>query len=142
MEPNYARPSFTPVAKPLPHVIKKDADAKTDDRAERAVKKAVDARDGKQCRCCGRRGDPEAKTALGKIHRAHIKDASLGGPYVARNLVSLCWICHALVHAKKFWFVGTNANKPMRFRIEATVIKKVFGPGRTIPPHVLVKRAA
>jgi hypothetical protein len=131
MEPNW---------KPLPRALGLDSNTRAAARAKAAVDREVDDRDGRTCQCCGRRGNPYALTTLGKIHRAHIKAASLGGEYSAKNLVSLCWICHALHHTKRLlYIVGTNANKPLRFRIAASVIERVFLRG-VIPEHVTVVR--
>lgn len=108
----------------------------------RAVNAQVDARDGKRCRCCGRRGDPNATTTLGRIHRAHIRDASRGGPYEAWNLCSLCWLCHALEHAKQLWFVGVDASDrradgqfELAFELHEAAVVEIFGT-RALPPHV------
>lgn len=140
MAVNYARQPFAPQPKDPKafRALTKDEASKGDDKEKRKVDAEVDARDGKRCRCCGRRGNPYATTTLGRIHRAHIQDASKIGPYVAKNLCSLCWICHALEHAKKLWFKGTDANSmPMRFEIAASVVEKVFGK-RQPQAHVKV----
>lgn len=128
-----------PMWKPLPKAIEKERAAKVDARVKREVDAEVDARDGKRCRCCGRRGNPNAMTTLGKIHRAHIKDASLIGAYIPKNLCSLCWICHALEHAKALFFKGKNANRfPMKFEVKESVVGEVFG--RDIPAYVKVMK--
>lgn len=127
-----------PQPKPTPRVIVKHKAQKTDDAHERAVKAEVDRRDGKRCRCCTRRGNPEALTTIGKIHRAHIQDASRSGPYEAWNLCSLCWICHSLEHAKQLWFVGTDANElTLGFEIHEAAVVEVFGTS-TLPRHVRI----
>lgn len=126
---------FYPQPKPRPRVLEKRDDKRERDAHERRVNAAVDARDGKRCRCCGRRGDPTATTTLGRIHRAHIRDASVGGPYESWNLVSLCWLCHALEHAKKLWILGTNADRRIEFEIHEAAVVEVFG-SRLLPGHV------
>ena len=65
---------------------------------ERAVHKAVDARDGHRCRVCGRRCDPHAIDLLRRAHRHHLVYRSAGGATTTGNLVSLCADCHADVH--------------------------------------------
>jgi 5-methylcytosine-specific restriction endonuclease McrA len=126
--------------KPPPKIFEK-RDAKRDaERIERIVHAEVDARDLKRCRCCGRKGDPYALEALGRIHRAHIRDASRGGPMSAANLVSLCWVCHALEHAKQLHIVGTDANErhaPLTFEVHEAAVVEVFGT-RVLPRHVRI----
>lgn len=118
---------MTGFPKPLPRAVKKDAARSKRGATERAVNREVDRRDGRQCRCCERNGNPEATTTLGRIHRAHIVDASRGGTYTAENLCSLCWICHSLEHAKRIWFVGTDANDmTLGFEMSADIARLVF----------------
>ena len=138
---NYTPPSFadrTAGQKPRARVFQKiDAKAKAE-KVQREAYAAVDARDKKRCRCCGRKGNPNATTTLGRIHRAHIQDASKGGAMAAGNLVSLCWICHALEHGKQLHVIGTNADLPaMRFEIHEAAVVDVFG-ARVLPKHVRI----
>jgi hypothetical protein len=111
---------------------KRDADA-----LKREVYAEVDQRDDKHCRCCGRRGNPNATTTLGRIHRAHILDSSRGGEMASWNICSLCWICHALEHTgTQLFFVGTDANKlTLGFEIHEAAVVDVFG-NRELPKHV------
>jgi hypothetical protein len=76
-------------------------------------------------------------TTLGRIHRAHIRDASRGGEYLPSNLCSLCWICHALEHAKQLWFVGDDANALIGFEIHEAAVVDVFG-AQPLPRHVRI----
>lgn len=129
---------FHPQPKPLPRAVSKQAAARSEDAHERAVNAEVDRRDGKRCRCCRRKGDPNATTTLGRIHRAHIVDASRGGAYASSNLCSLCWLCHAIEHAKQLWFVGSDANEiTLGFEIHEAAVVHVFGT-RHLPPHVRI----
>lgn len=125
--------------KPRPRILDQRDAQRALEAHVRRVQAIVDRRDEKRCRCCGRRGDPSSLTALGRIHRAHIQDASRGGPCSPENLVSLCATCHALEHAKQLWFVGTNANldadPPLQFDIHEAAVLEVFGT-RELPPHV------
>lgn len=70
-----------------------EADAKW-----RAVCKAVDQRDGRRCRCCDARSDPEAIGLLTRGHRHHLVYQSAGGPDTTDNLVTLCASCHDAEH--------------------------------------------
>lgn len=122
--------------KPRPRALDKQARQRDREAHVRQVNAAVDMRDGKRCRCCGRRGDPNATTTLGRIHRAHIQDASCSGAYELSNLCSLCWICHALEHAKQLWFAGEDANDlAMPFEIHEAAVVEIFG-ARPLPAHV------
>lgn len=133
--PNYERPELTACPKPAPRIFSKRDDKREREKHERQVNAAVDARDQKRCRCCRRKGNPNATTALGKIHRAHIRDASRGGPYEAWNLCSLCWLCHALEHAKQLHFKGHNANERIEFDLHEAAVVHIFGE-RDLPAHV------
>lgn len=126
-----------PLDKPRPRVLDRRDGERDAEREKRRVYAEIDARDQKVCRCCGRRGNPYATTALGKLHRAHIRDASRGGLMAAWNLVSLCWICHALEHAKQLFIIGTNANKVLRFEIKEVAFVEVFA-ARELPKHVRI----
>ena len=121
--------------KPRPEILDKRDSQRDAERHERAVYAEVDARDLKRCRICMRRGNPYAVDALGRIHRCHIKDASRGGEFAARNIFSGCWICHSLIHAKQVFVLGTNANARLEFEIEEAAVIDVFGT-RPVPSHV------
>lgn len=135
--PLRGEPLLPPIEKPRPRVLDRIEEDRDIERQKRAAYAEVDARDQKRCRCCGRKGNPYALTALGKIHRAHIRDASRGGPMEAWNLVSLCWICHAIEHAKQLFIIGTNANKLIRFEIKEAAVVEAFGT-RELPKHVRI----
>lgn len=134
-EPVYACPKDTP------SIIDKINDGREAKRVKREVYKAVDERDERTCRCCGRRGNPNAKTALGRIHRAHIQDASLLGPMATANILSLCWVCHVLEHAKQLFIIGTDADTRgadrITFEILEAAVVHVFGT-RVLPAHVRI----
>jgi 5-methylcytosine-specific restriction endonuclease McrA len=104
-------------------------------RIKREVHKAVDERDKRQCKCCGRKGNPNSTTAIGRLHRAHIQDASRGGAMETENILLLCWICHGLEHAKQLHIIGTNADKHVTFEIHEAAVVEVFG-SRVLPSHV------
>lgn len=82
----------------------------------RAVCKAVDARDGKQCRCCDTRSDPEATGLLKRGHRHHLVYRSAGGTDTTDNLVHLCAQCHADEHANKLRIDGNPDERLTFFR--------------------------
>lgn len=142
MAANYDRPEFDPevaakLAKPskLDRIANKRDAKRKEDAHERAVNAIVDARDKGRCRCCGRRGNPDATTVLERLHRAHLIDASLGGPSEPWNLCTLCADCHAAEHAKQLHFVGLNANERIEFEILEAAVVALFGY-RQIPAHV------
>lgn len=128
--------------KPRPRIFDQIEERREADSLKRAVYAEVDARDQRLCRCCGRKGNPNATTAIGRIHRAHIRDASRGGQLAAWNLCSLCWICHALEHAKQLFFIGKDANSPrLGFEIHEAAVIDVFGT-QPLPRQVRIITAS
>lgn len=87
-----------------------------EEAAWRAVCKAVDARDGKQCRCCDKRSDPEATGLLKRGHRHHIVYRSAGGTDTTDNLVTLCAQCHSDEHKNKLRIEGNPDERVTFFR--------------------------
>lgn len=81
----------------------KEADAEA---AWKAVCKVVDTRDGKSCRCCDKRSDPDATGLLKRGHRHHLVYRSAGGQDVSSNLVTLCADCHNAEHRHKLRIDG------------------------------------
>lgn len=86
---------------------KADAEA-----AWREVCKLVDLRDGKQCRCCDKRSDPDATGLLTRGHRHHLVYRSAGGRDTTTNLVTLCATCHDDEHRSRLWVTGVNPDRP------------------------------
>lgn len=127
------------ILKPLPRLaVRKDEDREAT-RRKRAIYAAVDARDSRRCALCGRRADPYAVDPLFRMHRAHIRDASLCGPLETWNLASLCGArCHLeLVHGKAVTMRGNPDKGTLRFTITAGAAAKIFA-GRDVPGHVRV----
>lgn len=109
-------------------------DKQAAERDELRIKREAKARDGYECRCCGRSGKG--------VEAHHIKPVSLGGPTTLANLVTLCHGCHGL--AKSNYFIslrGRNGNKPITFVMSRKVAEIVFGH-RTIPPQVKIRGRA
>lgn len=105
---------------------KRDA-ARDKERAKRSAYAAVDARDQHRCRCCGKRA----------THKHHIRFRSKGGEDASANLVSLDAGCHALIHARQLWIVGSNADKRLVFEIHEAAVVDVFGT-KSLPAHVRI----
>jgi hypothetical protein len=123
--------------KPKPRILQRRAEKRKADAEKRDVYLLVDARDCKQCKVCGRKGNPYAVDPLGKLHHVHILDASLGGEMKTWNLWLGCSICHALIHAKQLWPVTRNADQSMRFEIHEAAVVEVFGR-KHLPAHVRI----
>lgn len=70
--------------------LERDANADTN---WRRVCRLVDQRDGRQCRCCDKRTNPD-DVGLLRGHRHHIVYRSACGPDATWNLVTLCHVCH------------------------------------------------
>lgn len=71
-----------------------------DDAIWRSVCKVIDARDGRTCRACGKRTNPD-DVGLLRGHRHHLIYRSAGGADVKENLVTLCASCHDAEHVKR-----------------------------------------
>jgi hypothetical protein len=113
----------------VPRVLADKADERQS-KAERAVvRKQVNERDERQCRCCGSRCN---------LHQHHMTYRSRGGADTTANLLTLCAVCHGLEHVSRQLFViGTNADVKVRFEILEPVVAEVF-KGRPVPKHVRV----
>lgn len=90
---------------PSRHETRKERKA-AEEKVWRDVCAAVDKRDGKQCRCCDRRSDPERTGLLERGHRHHIVYRSAGGTDTTDNLVTLCSGCHDDEHRNKLQIDG------------------------------------
>ena len=105
----------------------------------------IDARDLRQCRCCGKRSDPDVMGLTTRGHRAHIVYASAGGSNEPRNRMTLCATCHNAEHRDRLRFtadggpyVGLDANGAMEFwNKDAAGVW--FLTKREIAPHVVEK---
>lgn len=120
--------AFQPWTTPM---FKQDQPSRVEVRAARAATeaarrrqwdKAIDARDSRQCRACGRHSDPERVGLLERGHRAHIVYASAGGSWEPCNRVTLCARCHSDEHKDRLRFtpeggpyVGLDANQGLEF---------------------------
>lgn len=85
-----------------------------EDAAWRALCKAVDTRDGRYCRCCDKRSDPDSSGLLKRGHRHHLLYRSAGGADVDSNIVTLCASCHSDEHKNKLRIEG-NPNTALTF---------------------------
>ena len=85
--------------KPQPRAVSKHRKRVEEEANLREVTKQVHARDGRRCRVCGRRCDPNAVDLLARAHLHHIAYRSAGGQDTTDNLVTLCAFCHAEEHA-------------------------------------------
>jgi 5-methylcytosine-specific restriction endonuclease McrA len=72
----------------------------------RKVYAAVDKRDGRACRLCGRKTNPEATGLLDRGHRHHLTYRSKGGQDSTDNLLTLCASCHHGVHSGRIRITG------------------------------------
>jgi 5-methylcytosine-specific restriction endonuclease McrA len=77
-----------------------------EDAERRRVYAAVDKRDGRACRLCGRKTSPEATGLFERGHRHHLQYRSKGGQDTTDNLLTLCAACHAGVHAGRIRLSG------------------------------------
>lgn len=110
--------------------FKSDMETRVDVRLEREAQtasderrwdRAIDHRDHRSCRACGKRTNPD-EIGLLRGHRAHIVYASAGGSMEPSNRVTLCPRCHQDEHKDRLRFtrdggpyVGIDAGEPMEF---------------------------
>ncbi len=94
-----------PVPKPVSRAADRLERLKAEAQTKRQVAHAVKVRDGYRCRNCG------AHPA--DVH--HLKFRSQCGGDVAANLLCLCRVCHAEVHAYRLQVTGKDANKMVFF---------------------------
>lgn len=80
----------------------------------RMVCALVDVRDGKACRCCDRRSDPDKAGLLERGHRHHITYRSAGGADLSHNIVTLCAACHDSEHRNQLKIEG-NPDVALQF---------------------------
>lgn len=114
--------------KPRPQIFdKRDVKREVENR-RRSVYAAVDQRDQRQCRCCGRRE---------KLHHHHLTFRSKGGMDETSNICLLCSYCHALLHARQLWVMGKNADKRLTWEIHESAVVDLFGT-RELPRDVRI----
>ena len=73
---------------------------------QRVIYRLVSKRDGYRCRCCGRDKN---------LHHHHMTRRSRGGADSEQNVLLLCSICHADIHAWRLHIIGNSANGILRF---------------------------
>lgn len=118
--------------KPRPSVFDKRDQQRERENIQRAVAASVSARDGHVCRCCGRREG---------LHHHHLTYRSRGGRNSTENECLLCKFCHALIHARQLWILGSNADRHLQFEIDERAVVDIFG-NKELPRHVRMVPAA
>jgi hypothetical protein len=114
--------------KPRPRVFEKQDIKREMAALERAVRAAVNERDERRCRCCGRNE---------RLHLHHLTFRSKGGQWSTENLVTLDDRCHAMLHARQLWIFGKNADTRLTFDVHESAVVDLFGT-RTLPAHVRI----
>ena len=118
--------------KPRPAIFDKRDERREAEAVQRSVTAQVDARDGYACRCCGR----EKGRGLA-MHRHHLVFRSKGGLWSTENIVLLCALCHALLHARQLWILGKNADKRLTFELHESAVVDLFG-SKVLPRDVRI----
>ncbi len=106
---------MTSLQKPLSRAEERKDRLAMKRQIERAVYRAVDARDQRKCRACGRKADPHGVGLVEHGHRHHVVFRSAGGETSTSNVVTLCNSCHSDVHAHRLTVEG-DANSQLRIR--------------------------
>lgn len=91
------------------------------EKAWRAVCQVIDARDGKRCRCCDKRSDPDGTGLLDRGHRHHLIYRSAGGKDVSENLITLCASCHDDEHHNRLRIEGNPDERLTFWRKDAGI---------------------
>jgi 5-methylcytosine-specific restriction endonuclease McrA len=124
-------------AKPRARALDDDEESRSAKQHQKAVYAVVDVRDKRQCTICGRRGNPNATTTLGKLHHEHLKELSLGGPTKTSNVVLACWICHPFKTAHQIEPTGNPDRGTLRYTVTGAAAKVIFKCRRP-PAHVRI----
>jgi 5-methylcytosine-specific restriction endonuclease McrA len=99
----------------MPSFFKWDAPSRFDLAKEKELeeaaawekaRKAVDARDKRICRACGKRSELDAVGLTKRGHRHHLVYRSAGGKDISSNLVTLCSKCHNEEHMHRLRIDG------------------------------------
>jgi hypothetical protein len=106
---------MTSISKPISRAEERQDRLAMRKQIERAVYRAVDARDKYRCRACGARCSPSASSLLERAHRHHITFRSAGGQTVTSNVATVCATCHADLHAYRLTMEG-DANTQLQIR--------------------------
>jgi hypothetical protein len=123
--------------KPRPKLLEKRDAKREQERQQREVYAIVAQRDQYRCRCCGRSGKYDATVAADALHRHHLIYRSKSGADTTSNLLTLCAICHSLIHARQLWPLETDADAQVRFEMHEAAVVDVFGT-RQVPGHVRI----
>lgn len=131
--PDYTRPVLDAetrlaLRKPRPHVFTKRETKRDKSNRQKAVAMAVSIRDGRCCRCCGRRE---------QLQHHHLRYRSKGGADCTENELLLCAGCHGLIHARQLWILGSNADRHLQFEIHEAAVVDTFGT-KPLPKHVRI----
>lgn len=124
------------IPKPRPRILDKREERLERERRARELSAAIAQRDGATCRCCGRKGTYEISGERA-LHRHHLRYRSLGGDDDLTNVLTLCAICHALIHARQLWPLDFDANQIVRFEIHEAAVVEAFGT-KPLPAHVQI----
>jgi hypothetical protein len=114
--------------RPRPAVFDKRDERRDRERIRRSVYAAVSARDEHRCRCCGRKES---------LHHHHLVFRSKQGGDTTENVLLLCVLCHALLHARQLWILGKNADKRLTFELHERAVVDLFGV-RPVPRDVRI----
>jgi hypothetical protein len=118
--------------KPRPAIFDKRDVSREKESQRRAVYLAVDRRDERACRCCGRRE---------KLHHHHLTFRSRAGVDATENVLLLCAFCHALLHARQLWIFGKDADRRLTFEVHEAAVVDIFGT-KPVPRDVRIVTGA
>ncbi len=102
-----------------------------DERDRVACYRAVDIRDGRQCRICGRSCAVGAVAAAERAEHHHIVKRSQMGQHDTSNVIHICvQVCHDGIHKKGNLRVGGDADaKNERGKLAGVLVEKLTDTG-------------
>jgi len=119
-----------PMPKPLPKALDRRQAIRDAQKADRAIKAEIRARDGYECRCCER-----GRAAMLEVHERKTRGA--GGSVSNANSLTLCRVCHRLAQQYRIQIEGATCEGRLQFSMAQRIADAVF-PSGSIPPHVQI----
>jgi Pyruvate/2-oxoacid:ferredoxin oxidoreductase delta subunit len=96
----------------------------------RVCYRAVDLRDGYECRVCKRACATDAVGMLKKAHHHHIEYRSKGGEHTTDNVLRLCAECHEAIHRGRLRLAGdADQRDPLTKRLNGVACYRLTEQG-------------
>ncbi len=124
MKPGQAYYFFSPPpARPMAH--KRQEEKMVRGKSWTAIRRRVIQRDRYQCQICG---DVTPIAYDGCLYVHHIIHRAAGGPDDLRNVITLCDLCHGVIHGYAGWFGVDKLALPERHHLFPPYLSQDRGP--------------